>query len=101
MSPQVYTAQCVGGPLDGLTITTRTPEGFLAADKEAGLAWIYKQQADGRFVVCTEHDDSLEYPYGTQTGQRRLVMGRAVDAALDPDALDVIAVPGVVDAEAI
>ena len=89
----VTTGRCVGGPLDGTDVTVRTPDGFLAADKQAGKAWMYKRQADGRFVVCTDHDDSLIYPEGQTTGVRRLDEARAVDAALG-EHLDVIAIPG-------
>lgn len=85
------TARCVGGPLDGAEVAVRTPDGFLAADKQAGLAWMYVRQPDGRFAVCTDHDDSLIYPEGQTTGARRLDPARVWDAGLT-SALDVIAV---------
>jgi hypothetical protein len=62
----------VGGPLDGQDVTVRTTDGFLAADKAAGLAWMYKRRPDGRFAICTDHDNSLVYPHGPTTGQRAI-----------------------------
>ncbi len=85
------TGRCVGGPLDGQDVTVRTTDGFLAADKAAGLAWMYKRQPDGRYTVCTDHDDSLIYPEGPTTGTRRLDPARVWDAGLT-SALDIIAV---------
>lgn len=90
MSDELTTLPCVGGPLDGQQVTVRTPAGFLAADKAAGLAWIYKA-IGRRFQVCLDHDDSLRYPDGPTTGARYLDKDRAVEAAIGPD-LDVIAV---------
>lgn len=88
---EVYTGVCVGGPLDTQSITVRSPAGFLAADKVNGAAWIYKRGTDGRFTVCTDHDDSLAYPYGPSTGVRALQPERAAAAAARGD-LDVVAV---------
>lgn len=88
---EVYTGVCVGGPLDKQQVTVRTPDGFLAADKAAGTAWVYKRGTDGRFTVCTDHDDSMLYPYGPSTGVRALQRERAAAAAA-VSALDVIAV---------
>lgn len=66
------TGRCVGGPLDGQTITVRAADGFLAADKLNNRAWLYKRRADGSFAVCLDHDDALLLPDGLTTGERRL-----------------------------
>lgn len=62
-------AWCRGGPLDGEQVEQTGPV-FLAADKLHGRAWIYKRQADGSYVVDTSHDNTLNYPAGTRTGER-------------------------------
>jgi hypothetical protein len=80
------TGWCVGGPLDGRQVTVRSAP-FLAADKAAGTAWIYKRQPDGRFAVCTDHDDSLNYPHGPQTGERAIDWDRL---PLSTDAMAVV-----------
>jgi hypothetical protein len=85
------TAQCHGGPLDGQRITVRSRGGVLAVDKQAGRAWMYKQQPDGSYAVCTEHDDSLNYPAGAETGERVLDHDRAWTAG-ETSALPIIAV---------
>lgn len=91
---EVYTGLCVGGPLNGTEVTVRTPDGFLAADRDNEHAWIYKRTEDGTFTVCLQHDDSTIYPYGAESGLRTLDPRRAVAAALG-DELDVLAVPEV------
>ena len=63
-------------------------------DKAAGLAWMYARRPDGRFGVCTEHDDSLIYPEGMQTGVRRLDEARVWDAGVESK-LDIVAVDSV------
>lgn len=69
------TGRCVGGPLDGRRVTVTSPDGFIATDRGRGLAWIYKR--DGRlFRLCTDHDDTLIYPQGATTGERRIDWGR-------------------------
>lgn len=88
---ELHTGMCVGGPLDGTEVPIRTADGFLAADRAAGKAWIYKRQADGAFAVCTDHDDTLVYPHGTTTGERVLNEARSWQAGLEM-MLDVIAV---------
>ncbi|WP_250029822.1 hypothetical protein [Paractinoplanes maris] len=85
------TGLCVGGPLDGQRITVRTPAGFLAVDKAESKAWMYQRQQDGTYAVCTDHDDSLLYPQGARTGERRFDEDRAWQAA-EGSELDVIAV---------
>jgi hypothetical protein len=61
---------CAGGPLDGQTIVVRT-DPFLAANREAGLAWLYRREGSTARVV-TDHDNSLIYPDGPTTGVRAL-----------------------------
>lgn len=79
---------CVGGPMAGLTIETRSDRGFLAVDKPALAAWIYKIDRDnGRFVLCTAPDPSSIDDQGT----RALDLDRAGGAA--SEGLDVIALP--------
>ncbi|MGX6605674.1 hypothetical protein ACWKSP_26600 [Micromonosporaceae bacterium Da 78-11] len=78
---------CQGGPLDGRQATIRPADGFLAADKAAGKAWMYRR--DGQtFRVCTDHDDSLTYPQGARTGERVIDWERL---PLTADPLQVIA----------
>lgn len=73
---------CVGGPLDGRSMISRTPEGFLAVDKANNRAWLYERQGNV-WAVNTDHDDSLSYPDGPQTGERTLDWDRVpvVDGA--------------------
>lgn len=65
-----FTGVCVGGPLDGERVTVRS-SAFLATDRAAGMAWVYQHDGD-RFVLSTDHDNSLVYPQGTSTGERRI-----------------------------
>lgn len=82
---------CAGGPLDGRTYTVRSDGGFVAVDKPAGLAWVYRYaEGERRFVVSTEADPSLTDPV---TGARRLDPERIIQTALNEE-LDVVAVPG-------
>lgn len=37
----LYTGQCVGGPLNGRVEQSRYPKGFVLVDKAARLVWIY------------------------------------------------------------
>jgi len=83
------TGYCTGGPLDEQQVSVRTAT-FLAVDRAAGMSWVYQQTGDG-FTVCTDHDDSLIYPQGAQTGERRFDEGRAT-AAGEASSLDIIAV---------
>jgi hypothetical protein len=75
-SPSAPERTCVSGPLDGQRVTVDCEHGFLAADKQAGLAWRYKPSADGTWQVDTNHDNSLIYPQGPTTGERRLDLAR-------------------------
>jgi hypothetical protein len=88
---EIHTGTCVGGPLDGTEVAVRSADGFLATDRAAGKAWVYKQQPDGTFAVSTDHDDTLVYPQGATTGERTLDEARSWQAGLEM-ALDVIAV---------
>lgn len=74
---------CVGGPLDGQQVAVDCPDGFLAADKRAGLAWRYKPGAGDIWIVDCTHDDSLIYPQGPITGERRVDWDR-LPLAADP-----------------
>lgn len=81
---------CVGGPMAGLTITTRGDEGFVAVDKPASAAWVYTTDpVNGRFVVCTDPDPSLLDP---EDGTRALDLDRIGGAVAA--GVDIIAVPG-------
>jgi hypothetical protein len=91
MTNEVHTGTCIGGPLDNHAVVIRNPDGFLAADKTAGTAWLYKRGDDGNYHVCTDHDDSLIYPQGASTGLRNLQLDRATEAAALGQ-VDVIAV---------
>lgn len=82
-----WTGVCEGGPLDGIQVTVRSSGGFLAAHKAGAKAWIYKRQPDGTFAVSTDHDDSLNYPQGAETGERSLDWERL---PLSTDAMDVV-----------
>lgn len=42
-----YTGLCHGGPLDGKTMISRFPAGFLLVDKPGGLVWIYDTIGSG------------------------------------------------------
>lgn len=83
---------CVGGPMAGLTINTRSDTGFVAVDVPATACWVYKTDPDnGRFVLCVEPDPSLLDDDGT----RALDLDRVGGATAQ--GLDVVALP---DAEA-
>lgn len=83
---------CVGGPMAGQTITTRSDDGFLAVDTQGSACWVYKTNpSSGQFVLCTDPDPSLLDADGT----------RALDAdrvgGAPSQGLDVIALPGLAD----
>lgn len=80
---------CVGGPLAGRTIETRSQVGFLAVDRPASAAWLYRIDDSGRYVLDTSDDPTLIDDEGT----RALDPGRAETALLEK-CLDVIALPG-------
>lgn len=92
MAAEPLTSWCVGGPLDGQQVTVRS-DPFLAADKAASKAWVYRSQGDGTFAVSSEHDNSLNYPDGPSTGERTLDEFRLWTAGHQA-ALDIIAVGG-------
>jgi len=80
---------CVGGPMAGLTIHTRSDVGFVAVDKPADAAWVYKIDPDnGRYVLDTSTDQSSLDEEGT----RALDLERALTAGLEKG-LDVVALP--------
>jgi hypothetical protein len=80
---------CVGGPMAGLTINTRSDVGFVAVDKPASAAWVYKIDPDnGRYVLDVSPDpSSLD-----EDGTRALDLDRVLTAGLEKG-LDVIALP--------
>jgi hypothetical protein len=78
------------GPLDGLWVTARS-DPFLAVDKAAGKAWVYRRHQDGSWQVDTAHDNTLQYPHGTATGERALDWKR-LQAAGEASTPDIIAV---------
>lgn len=90
-SDTTTSALCHGGPLDGQHVHVRSSGRLLAVDKQAGRAWMYKQQADGSYEICTEHDDSLNYPAGAETGERVLDHARVWQAGVT-SALPIVAV---------
>lgn len=78
---------CVGGPLDGESLTIRNDDGFLAVDKPLGLAWRYRVDAQDRFVLCTAADPSVI----GEEGARSFDPKRAEDGLTDND-LDIISI---------
>lgn len=79
---------CVGGPMAGLTINTRSDDGFVAVDKPASACWVYKANPEtGRFLLCAVPDPSLIDDDGT----RALDLDRVGGASAQ--GLDVIALP--------
>ncbi len=79
---------CMGGPMAGLTIHTRSDTGFVAVDKPASACWVYKADPDnGRFVLCTEPDPSSIDDDGT----RALDLDRVGGAV--SQGLDIVALP--------
>jgi hypothetical protein len=79
---------CVGGPMAGLTITTRSEVGFVAVDKPASAAWLYRADTNGRFVLDTGDDPSRIDEDGTRALDLERLGGSSSEC------LDVIAVPG-------
>jgi hypothetical protein len=90
MADRLNAGRCTGGPLDGTEVSLRTPGGFLAVDRAAGKAWMYRSTGTG-FKICTDHDDSLVYPGGLKTGERSFDESRAWQAGEESE-LDIIAV---------
>lgn len=81
---------CIGGPMAGLTINTRSDTGFVAVDRPGFAAWLYYiRTTDGAYVLDTDADSSLLDDDGT----RALDVDRALTASADKG-LDVIALPG-------
>lgn len=81
---------CIGGPMAGLTINTRSDVGFVAVDAPGFAAWLYYiRVADGAYVLDLSPDASSLDDQGT----RALDRDRARQAGLDKG-LDVIALPG-------
>lgn len=79
---------CMGGPMAGLTIHTRSDTGFVAVDKPASACWVYKADPDnGRFVLCTEPDPSVIDEEGTRALDLERVGGASAQG------LDVVALP--------
>lgn len=85
---------CVGGPLAGQTVETRSQIGFIAVDRPASAAWLYLIDGNGRYVIDTSDDPSRI----DEDGTRALDPGRAETALLEK-CLDVIALPGDEDEE--
>ena len=83
------TLLCVGGPLDGRPMYSQTTDGFLAVDTVGNRAWLYER--DGNvWRVSTDHDDSLVYPAGTETGERTLDWDRVPVVADSPRVVPVV-----------
>ena len=76
----MYEGTCIGGPMDGHTITVRCPMGVLVADKTTGQAWLYDRR-EAAFHVRDQQP-------------RQLDPDRAATAALG-EGWDVMALPGV------
>ena len=53
----IYEGIAVGGPLDGETVQSRFPKGFLYADPVGGRAWVYDYAEGG-----TSGTSGLEQP---------------------------------------
>lgn len=81
-----FSAACHGGPLGGQRVPYDTPI-FLSADKTAGTLYVYQRQADGSYAVTTDHDSTLNYPHGVETGERALDWDRL---PLSTDAIPVV-----------
>ncbi len=65
---------CAGGPFDGRHVTA-TGDSFVAADTVANRCWLYRRAGD-QWRVCLDHDNTLIYPDGPRTGERRLDWSR-------------------------
>jgi len=86
----VHKGVCIGGPMAGLTINTRSDVGFVAVDRPGFAAWLYYiRLTDGAYVLDTAADPSLLDDDGT----RALDVDRALTASAEKG-LDVIALPG-------
>lgn len=83
---------CVGGPMAGLTVTTRSDRGFVAVDAAGFAAWLYYiDPDDGSYRLDTSADPSLLDDDGTRALDRDRV------ATAGDQGLDVVALPGEVD----
>lgn len=51
----MYEGPCHGGPLNGQTVPSRFPKGFLLVDKPNNVCWIYEWDSEtGSFQVRQE-----------------------------------------------
>jgi hypothetical protein len=81
---------CLGGPMAGQTVTTRSEVGFVAVDAAGFAAWVYRiRTPDGAYALDLSLDDSSL----DENGTRALDLERALYAGTDKG-LDVIALPG-------
>ena len=49
---------CAGGPMDGHTVESRYPKGFLLIDRPVALCWLYEYD-DGQFICRDSEPDTL------------------------------------------
>jgi hypothetical protein len=68
----LHTGRCIGGPLDGREVSVRYPIGFLAVDRVAGLAWLYRLDADGAFRLVEDGQGRTVRPLD-EDGRRQVV----------------------------
>lgn len=81
---------CVGGPMAGQTVTTRSEVGFVAVDAAGQAAWLYYiDLGTGRYLLDLRPDAASLDGEGT----RALDAGRLSAAGIDRG-LDVVALPG-------
>lgn len=81
----MYSGQCVGGPLNGQTIQSRFPKGFLLVNRPAAEIAIYEWKGD-HFEVRTNGVGGWRMNEVTDTNERK----NRYRAALEPN-YDVLA----------
>jgi hypothetical protein len=80
---------CVGGPMAGQAITTRSDAGFVVVDAAGFAVWIYVVDVDGKFRLGTRTDPPVLDDSGTRALDREAAVTLAGQCGLD-----VIALPG-------
>jgi hypothetical protein len=56
---EIFIGVARGGPLDGRSVESRFPKGFLLVDMENEQVWLYDRQDDGAFAMRTGSPISL------------------------------------------
>lgn len=83
----LWDGECRGGPLDGLTATSRFPSGFLLVDKPGQRCWVYDWMGDEARVFMARENGT---PYAlNEEGRWRAADEHTYDVrAYEPEPLE-------------